>query len=444
MSQEIDGVSSLQMNQVKQQIMNRICHHSKAVTELGGDFGNIWDLPPLANEEFFCVFLNRDIQHQILRSDKLLNKGKYSILYTVNSKRERIATCDKCTRRPCPCFNAFLKLTDPPEVGNDGNENTDHENDLTWERERNRRAPSDHYDVNLTLDQYYEEHGGNRTAIIYPPKHDIEKHDLWVRRIQKDEYILQEIMLPAYDDSLECKHHNKFFPSDEVSKLHQVSFNILICSDTSEKTANVKVYCRPTVGGNGRRSPCQCYQQADGDQWLLWHIKKGTFVCYKSLHLHMHRFRSFGFPMLAAYQSRRDALSAIDIETALTYEEYEKAVTGFFYQVSAGFTDDVFICPKCTASPPYLVFDGIDIAPSKRKIEHLHKLDAPGGEDQGLPQGGFFKDRVFLTSSDERDLVCKLLTNEVTMEEFLAEDIINTNNARGCPEFCKSCKCPKF
>ena len=61
-------------------------------------------------------------------------------------------------------------------------------------------------------------------------------------------------------------------------------------------------------------------------------------------------------------------------------------------------------------------------------MEHLHELDKAEDDDSPLCQGPLFADRVFLSDKKERKLVCNLLTDTISAEDFADSDIIESAN----------------
>ena len=70
------------------------------------------------------------------------------------------------------------------------------------------------------------------------------------------------------------------------------------------------------------------------------------------------------------------------------------------------FKKEDFLCPSYGDSPSYIVCDGKTNGPTKRKVNHLHKLDRAEEDESVLAQGSSFESRVFLSESRERKLVC--------------------------------------
>ena len=57
-------------------------------------------------------------------------------------------------------------------------------------------------------------------------------------------------------------------------------------------------------------------------------------------------------------------------------------------------------------------------------------MDRADDDTSVLRQGSYFQDRVFLRESKERQLVCKLLTNTISQDDFLASNDIVTENGQ--------------
>ena len=98
--------------------------------------------------------------------------------------------------------------------------------------------------------------------------------------------------------------------------------------------------------------------------------------------------------------------------TSLTYQQFVRACTGYAQMIQ--FQKEEFLCVNCGDSPKYIVFDGKTDRPTKLKAEHLHELDRPEHYESYLYQGS-----IFLSEKSERALVCNLLTNVVSEEEFV-------------------------
>jgi hypothetical protein len=61
-------------------------------------------------------------------------------------------------------------------------------------------------------------------------------------------------------------------------------------------------------------------------------------------------------------------------------------------------------------------------------VDHLGELDHAEDDEEILSQGSHFRDRVFLSEIVERKLVCSLVTQVITVAEFLVSPDIQTAN----------------
>ena len=231
---------------------------------------------------------------------------------------------------------------------------------------------------------------------------------------------LPESIKPDYDENFVCHHGNQYSPDD--SHLIQLSSNLTVYTETSDRIFSIPTYGRPSLGD------CNCVQQADTHQHLLWNIGSGKLIDYLFLHNHFHKMVSSGIAMNATFNSRKSALSDLGVKSSLSYENLVRACTGYAKMIQ--FRKEDFLCPTCGDSPSYIVCDGKSDGPTKRKVEHLQELDRADGDTTVLRQGSYFNDRVFLSENKERQLVCKLLTDTISQDDFLASNDIMTENGQ--------------
>ena len=77
---------------------------------------------------------------------------------------------------------------------------------------------------------------------------------------------------------------------------------------------------------------------------------------------------------------------------------------------------------------PFFVGDGKeDIGPLLRHIKHLDELDRKKDDENVLKQGSHFSQRIYLSNIKERRLVTSLITESMTLEEFLSSEITSEN-----------------
>ena len=208
-------------------------------------------LPSDFEGEKVSLFKNEDIKTQTLNtgiSDGLFlgvyqEKKKISILHTI-SRKMTIPVCSKCTTRPCPCFKHFK---------NNETEGTDDDETAPWKREENKKAPTEHFENPVTLQERYKEYGCNKTKIIYPIRRDPVRLEAWVQRTHgREPEFPEEKLIPDFEEELMCKHENTFLSSE--AELVKISDTVTVFNEQSEKVYNIKLYGR-------RTGLCQCLQQ---------------------------------------------------------------------------------------------------------------------------------------------------------------------------------------
>ena len=90
--------------------------------------------------------------------------------------------------------------------------------------------------------------------------------------------------------------------------------------------------------------------------------------------------------------------------------------------------ESCFSCPNCGTSPEYFVGDGkADIAPLQTKLQGIgvKELSAHPEDKIPLEQGSLHKERVFIPEKKERDIFCELVTDGVTLKDFLKDRNVN-------------------
>ena len=131
--------------------------------------------------------------------------------------------------------------------------------------------------------------------------------------------------------------------------------------------------------------------------------------------------------MYALYRSIVEAAKSCGVTCTLTYSDIHRSVSGFFVNLKFD-VEKAFSCPNHGTSPKWIVSDGKAVGPLKRRLKHLKELDVASDDINVLAQSTFSKDRIFLSRKTERDLVCKLLSGDVSMEEFCESDEITSDN----------------
>ena len=140
--------------------------------------------------------------------------------------------------------------------------------------------------------------------------------------------------------------------------------------------------------------------------------------------------RTNGISKSGLLSARKERLNSIGVKTTLTQQDFTRACSGFVSKLVFHPDLKAFSCPKCGTTPKYLVADGKSNGPTKRKIEHIKEFSAADNDHNILRQGSKFKDRIFLVSNQERQEICSVLTEAMTMQEFLGGHNIESQNGR--------------
>ena len=398
------------------------CVHSKAIASLFPSWEDHWTIADLEDTHMsYKVFCNPDIQIQTFLDQKrflaaIQTDGDVTLMFTVGTKQKfPLCTRVNCSKQTkCSCYRKYRKILE-----GDGEEDEER-SPYYWER-RTRQKPAlvAHYMENLPLEEHHRKHGYNKTSFEYPIKRCPEMQQKFLSRLE-GVFDLPASIVPAADDQSECCHSHSYVQDDDQLKM--MSPNITIYTEMSDRIFPIPTYGRPTEGG------CKCFDQADTHDILLWNLGSGKFVDYVFIHNHFHTMISSGIAMNASFNARNFSLGNIGVKSSLTYSSFLRACTGYAQMIKFRKTD--FICPNpsCGDSPKYIVCDGKTDGPTKRKVEHLHELDKAEDDDSPLCQGSLFADRVFLSDKKERKLVCNLLTDTISAEDFADSDIIESAN----------------
>ena len=150
-------------------------------------------------------------------------------------------------------------------------------------------------------------------------------------------------------------------------------------------------------------------------------------IDYCFLHTSVHQIVN-GTSMNSTYQSHVLSLASLGLESTLSYQDFERACSGFVNRIRLKKED--FMCEECGQTPKYIVADGKMTAPTVRKVKHLAELDHHEDDEQVLLQGSHAKDRVFLSRKQERKLVQQLLTDALDYDAFVNSEVLTTENGR--------------
>lgn len=410
------------LNQTRGVIDRLKCNHVKAAEYIAGNYEDHWNIPyPDDQDETHNISVNSDITVQCLideDSECFLGvhqtNGKLSVLYTV-SKKQKMPLCSICSSTKCKCFHQYK---DAIRVANDTNQEIP---EFHWEKRRTETpVPRDDYEDILELNEQYKKYGCNLTHFEYPIKRDPVLQERFVTR-SKGHYDIPQSLKPQFMESLTCQHGFGFDSSD--ASFLQSSKNLIIYAQTQDIVLETASFARPTVPAGS----CRCLQQYDGHPVLLWNLGCGRMVDYTFLHFAIHQVVN-GTPMNSIYQSRSTVFSSLGLKSGISYQDFARACSGYASMMK--FRKEDFLCSSCGQTPRYLVADGKMCGPTSRKVKHLSELDRHEDDDTVLEQGSHFKDRVFLFRKPERTLVRTLLTEEIGADEFIASDVLQTDNSR--------------
>ena len=420
----MDNVQGMSIDQSKADMKSLQCVHSQAADSFYPSWEEHWTVDDLEETDMsYRVFCNQDIKVQTFcDEDSFLSAiqvdGEVTLLFTVGRK-QKFPLCSKinCSKQvKCICYKKYKNILNEEDDNDD-----DDDSNYYWNRRSSKQQTLvEHFlDSYSSINDHQRNHGFNRTTLQYPIKRSPELQNRFLDRLQGI-YQLPESIIPDYNHKSQCQHSTLYNPDDE--KLLMMSPNLTIYTEASDRIFQIPTYGRPTVGD------CKCILQADTHDLLLWNMGTGKFIDYLFLHNHLHKFISSGIAMNAAYNARKTSLSDIGLKSSLSYSLFLRACTGYAQMVE--FKKEDFLCPNCGDSPSFIVCDGKTDGPTKRKVDHLHELDRAEEDESVLCQGSLFQNRVFLSQKRERKLVCRLLTNDISDDEFLESEELSSEHGR--------------
>ena len=415
----MENVQGMRLDQTRAELKRLQCVHSEAAEAFFSSWEDHWTVDNIDETDLsYRVFCNQDIKVQTFcEEDRFLSAiqvdGEVTLLFTVG-KKQKFPLCSKinCSKQvKCICFKKYKSFIHEEEE-------EEEDDNYYWNR-RYTTKPGlvDHFLESVPIEDHQRKHGFNCTNIQYPIKRCQEVQEQFVDRL-KGTFDLPESIVPEWNDQLLCQH-GRHYSSDD-SKLLQMSPNLTIYTETCDRILPIPTYGRPTV------EECKCILQANTHHLLLWNMGSGKLIDYLFIHNHLHKMIASGIAMNAGFNARKTSLSDIGLKSSLSYSLFLRAVTGYAQMIK--FRKEDFLCPNCGDSPSYIVCDGKTDGPTKRKVEHLQELDRAEGDDSVLCQGSLFQDRVFLSQRCERQLICRMLTEDISVDEFLESDDISSEN----------------
>ena len=130
---------------------------------------------------------------------------------------------------------------------------------------------------------------------------------------------------------------------------------------------------------------------------------------------------SLGTPYNSTLKARELTMKTLLLHTSLTVHDFDKAMNGFCFQIKI--PKEEFTCHgECDGdTPPVLVGDGICVAPTSRKVDHIEEFKPHEDCTEELPPSTKFKDRTFLIRKSERQLLRQFVLEEITTAEITEE-----------------------
>ena len=413
------SVNMMTLDQRRENIDNLLCLHSVVATQKT-DWREKWGEPVIPQGVLSFKFTpNLDTSVKPLKEDDyflaaIQNEGDITIIFTL-SKRNKAPFCSSCSTQKCRHYRQYKAFTN----------RNDALNDLANAPEGHDAAANqaDHYDEIEPIDEYVKKYGHNTSTVLYPFNMNPDSQEVWLARLQ-GRYDLPDNIKPLYIEGSVCSLHGNPYDPDDENLIKQTK-NVMIYSETSEMVHNTQTFGRPTIDKN-----CRCIQEADTNNLLLWHLGKGKMVDYLFLSCFVHNMRTNGVSKSGLLSARKERLNSIGVQTTLTQQDFSRACSGFVAKLVFHPDLKTFSCPKCGTTPEYLVADGKSNGPTKRKIEHIKEFSAADDDHNILRQGSKFKDRIFLVSNQERQEICSVLTEAMTMQDFLGGHNITSHNGR--------------
>ena len=444
------GFTSMGVQNKPEDFLQYLCLHSKAASFILPNWETFWNVnldPGVTSHEVIC---NENIAAVTCKENKkgqlflaaVRADNKVYILQTV-TKRQTAPICTTfpapfCTTAKCVHFRKYKTIIEEEDyrcvfdpkfsrsVGTEedeeqldvdnGAQNGPEESDT--ESVESNSGSNEHYLHELGQQEFAKMCGYNFSKIPYPFKISKVLQTVYLKRIQHI-YDFPSVFAPTYSDSLQCPHGYNYDSNND--NLVKDSENVVIINEIGEQIFETKVMCRRTLGS------CRCLQHYDGHPELLWHLGKGRFVNYCLLLNFLHNFVNDGLSIYAQFKSIKDNNETNGIISQVTYNDIHRATVGFFRNLEFDETL-AFSCPKHGTKPKWITADGKNLGPSKKKCKNMSELDRHPDDDQILPQSTVFQDRVFLPDATERSLVCALLGDQMSLEEFLLAPDIESDN----------------
>ena len=270
----------------------------------------------------------------------------------------------------------------------------------------------------MPIDKHQKLYGYNFEKITYPFKNDPQFQLKWLDRLRGN-YNFPAELIAEYNEDFKCKHGISFNSSDE--NLYRESVNFVLYSELIETVFYIPVFGRRSLG------PCLCLQRVDGTKYLMWNLGQGRFVNFTLLHTYLHKWIDSGLKIFAMWKSITNGALSAGLSCSLQYNDLHRSICGFMSNLDLDFKA-AFSCPTHGNSPVWIVSDGKNMGPLKKRVDHLKELVPEASDDNVLVQITTHKNRVFLSSKKERSIVCQVLTGDVTMQDFAEISDMTSSN----------------
>ena len=431
------GTDKLSVDQNPQDILSRLCMHSRVCSTIIEDWRTIWDIELSDNDRVVKIICNEDLKLHTFQKqavDRCLiatvrTKSEIAVLYTVTT-RQTSPLCSICVTRKCPHYHFHKKESKKEERQFESSVEGGSEDvcdcdmpdcGLNTNSSGIEKGTHANYWDMLPPEEHQKWYGYNFDPIPFPIQDNKEFQEKWLRRMQGN-YDFPKLLIPEYKEGSKCKKHgNEYDASDET--LLEESKTFVLYSEIGERVFHIQVFSRPTTG------QCSCSDKFDGTDLLIWNLGQGRFTDF-SLHFsYLHKWVNSGLKIFASWKSIRNNAAFSGISCTLTYSDLHRSTLGFMNNLDIDYKK-AFSCPVHGNSPSWIVSDGKNLGPLKRKVDHLKELDRHESDKKILEQSTKFKDRCFLSEKKERTSVCKLITGGTTMLDFVETSDLTSPNGK--------------
>ena len=430
-----------------QQMCKVLCHHARVAGWVVRDFSNPYFMSnwlSLAEDDIedenisTCdIFLKKTCQStksQSLAVTKI--KGKIHLLYTTGKQSSPTCTGHSSDTK-CHEKRLFKSKTEnvenekqPSRADHPSGENlpSADENDDSHTGRTNNVFGAPTYDERVRAAHYDEvdmrEYGYNYTPIPFPFYTSEEQKTIIEERFNAP-LTFPSDLIPELAEGEKCTHGNTF--SEDIRLLTD---KVSVFSDKGEIQLESNLYCRDTIGR------CRCVKHYDGHPLMMYHCQIGVFLDYQTLQLFWIANSQTGISTYGFHKSICHSLKSnrgSNNTFRMKYETFNKAVDGFCMLVDIDY-EECFSCINCGRDPKWFVGDGKqDCAPLKEKLDKLsvHETTCHPDDKQILEQSTFHHDRIFLSQKSERDLILSVISENISISEFLKQKHkINSENGK--------------